>query len=317
MRGNSFGKFFSVTTFGESHGRVMGVVIDGMPSKIQINLADLQKRLDKRAPGRNEIQSARQEDQSFEILSGVFEGQTLGTPISVIIYNRDQRSEDYDQLKNTYRPGHADQTTQNKYGIRDHRGGGRSSGRETVSRVIAGYFASLLLPKTSFESSMTKIAHFHDENGLDTSKGELCDFLLNCKKKGESCGGEIKLTIKNPPSSLGEPCFDKLRSDLAKAITSIGSCMGISFGAGPDFITKLGTEVSQNAVFFGGMEGGISNGDDIILRAIFKAPSTIGEKAKKGRHDPCILPRVQVVVESMAMITLADHLLRQKTIQLD
>lgn len=325
MRGNTFGKLFSITTFGESHGDALGVVIDGMPSNIEINTADLQAFVDRRRPGRLKVSTNRSEADKVEILSGVFENKTLGTPISVIVKNQNQKSSDYDKLKNEYRPGHADKTTLEKFGVRDHRGGGRASGRETVARVIAGYFAKLVLQQVKAQSYITQIAnHTFKENSPENSKIGLADssqdeaiekFLLECKEKGESCGGSIKCTLSNIPKGLGEPVFDKLKADISKAVMSIGSCMGITFGLGVDFASKLGSEISQNSKNFAGIEGGISNGEDIYFTCYFKAPSTIGEKAKEGRHDPCILPRVLPVVESMAMITLVDHYLRQKAYQ--
>ena len=324
MRGNSFGKLYSITTFGESHGEAVGVIIDGMPSNVEVNLDELQGFVDKRRPGRLEVSTSRNEADKVEILSGIFENKTLGTPITVIVKNTNQKSEDYKNLKDIFRPGHADQTTMYKYGIRDHRGGGRASGRETVSRVIAGYFASLVIPKLKVNAQITRLAHFEMAPkradsilGLaDSSKDEAVQkFLLECKENGESCGGEIFCTIQNTPKGLGEPVFDKLKADISKAIMSIGSCMGIQFGLGNDFITKLGSDISKDSKNFAGIEGGISNGEDIYFKCIFKAPSTVGEKAKHGRHDPCILPRVIPVVESMVYITFADHSLRQKAYQ--
>lgn len=322
MRGNQFGKLFSITTFGESHGDSLGVTIDGMPSNIKINLEHLQKFVDKRRPGRLKVSTSRVESDKVEVLSGIYEGVTLGTPIMVLVKNTNQKSHDYDKLKDQFRAGHADQTTNYKYGIRDHRGGGRASGRETVSRVIAGYFASLILPKLEVQTYITQIAsHKFTLNAPEFSKFGLADsskdtaietFLLDCKSRGESCGGSIKCIIKNSPRGLGEPVFDKLKADLSKAIISIGSCMGITFGLGIEFASKLGSEISQDSSNFAGIEGGISNGENIYFTAYFKAPSTIGDKALEGRHDPCILPRVLSVVESMALITMADHALRQK-----
>ena len=324
MRGNTFGKMYSITTFGESHGEALGVVIDGMPSNIDINTDELQSWLDKRRPGRLKVSTSRDEKDRVEILSGIFQGKTLGTPITVIVKNKNQKSADYEKLKDSYRPGHADQTTQSKFGIRDYRGGGRSSGRETLARVIGGYFASLILKDIKVKSFITKMAHFENNNysfdqelkdiGFSDPKQEakIEGFLLKCKKQGESCGGIIELWVKNMPKDLGEPVFDKLKADLAKSTLSIGSCVGFTIGAGQSFSSLLGSEVSANTDNFGGVEGGISNGDDLKFQTYFKAPSTIGENAKEGRHDPCILPRVRIVLESMVYITLADHFLRQQ-----
>jgi chorismate synthase len=330
MRGNQFGKLFSLTTFGESHGEALGVVIDGVPAGLTVSKEALQQDLLRRAPGQNEWTTSRKESDECEVLSGVFDGKTLGTPIAVIVRNTNQRSQDYDKLKNDYRPGHADKTTMLKYGFRDHRGGGRSSGRETLARVIAGYFASLIVPEIQVKAAINQIAHIKAENTdnfftteigktnfLEQSKEqELINFLMDCKSKGESAGGSILLGIRNCPAGLGEPVFDKLKADLAKAMLSIGSCTGFTYGRGVDFAALLGTEISEQASNFGGMEGGISNGDDLYMTLYFKAPSTVGEKAKEGRHDPCILPRVIPVVEAMAKVVIADHLLRQKSYQI-
>lgn len=326
MRGNQFGNFFSITTFGESHGEALGVVIDGMPAGAEVDLEALKKELKRRAPGQHAVHTSRKEEDLPEILSGVFEGKTLGTPITVIVRNTNHRSTDYDKLKSEARPGHADQTTLDKFGIRDHRGGGRASGRETVARVIAGYFAGLIIPKISAYAYISQVAHFklknHPTNHL-VSRGEInipdtllenevISFLADCKKNGESAGGIVTLSVQGVPAGLGEPVFDKLKADLAKAMMSLPACVGISVGRGFEFAELLGSQVSSDSKNFGGIEGGISNGDEIILTLAFKAPSTIGEKAKEGRHDPCILPRVVPVVEAMAKIVIADHALRQE-----
>jgi chorismate synthase len=331
MRGNSFGNLFTITSFGESHGNALGVVVDGVPAGLRVSLEELSLELDKRRPGRLDVSTSRNESDTPEILSGVFENKTIGTPICVIVKNQDQRSQDYKKLKNEYRPGHADQTTEMKFGHRDHRGGGRSSGRETLSRVIAGYFASLLIPNILFTAMIKEVGPFKaDQKDLDSYKlndsklgfsnpkedENLRTFLLDLKKNGNSIGGSVYLRIENCPAGLGEPVFDKLKSDLAKAMMSIGSCMGVQFGRGADFATLTGLDISSDSSNFSGIEGGISNGETIYLEAFFKAPSTIGSKAKEGRHDPCILPRVLPVVESMAKIVLADHLLRQNAFQL-
>lgn len=324
MRGNSFGKLFSITSFGESHGTALGVTIDGMPANIQVSLIDLQSWLDLRRPGRLKVSTSRSEDDQIEVLSGVFNGLTLGTPITVIVRNKNQKSEDYKDLRDTYRPGHADKTTQNKFGIRDHRGGGRSSGRETLSRVIGGYFASLVVRDIKVKTFITQIAHFKNkEYDFDIKLGKLgfsdptqedkiTAFLMDCKAQGESCGGSIEVQVKNMIPNLGEPVFDKLKADLAKACLSIGSCVGFTLGRGSDFSELMGSDISLDSNNFGGIEGGISNGEDLKFQSYFKAPSTVGNNAKNGRHDPCILPRVRIVLESMTYITIADHYLRQK-----
>lgn len=325
MSGNSFGSAFKITTFGESHGEALGVVIDGMPAGISVKLDDLKAELKRRAPGQHAVHTGRKEDDLPEILSGVFEGKTLGTPITVIVRNTNQRSSDYDGLKEEYRPGHADKTTMMKYGHRDHRGGGRASGRETLARVIGGYFAGLIVPNVSFYAYIEEVAHFKlsaPPTSHSVSRGEInipdkklsdevIEFLKDCKNKGESAGGVVALSIQNVPPALGEPVFDKLKADFAKAMLSLPACIGMSVGNGFQTATLPGSVISKNSKFFAGMEGGISNGEEIVLKIAFKAPSTVGEKALSGRHDPCILPRVVPVVEAMAKVVIADHFLRQ------
>ncbi|MFP5386451.1 MAG: chorismate synthase [Bacteriovoracia bacterium] len=326
MSGNSFGQLYKITTFGESHGEALGVVIDGIPAGLKVSIEDLKKELKRRAPGQHSVHTSRKEDDIPEILSGVFEDKTLGTPITVIVRNTNQRSQDYDKLKETYRPGHADKTTMMKYGHRDHRGGGRASGRETLARVIGGYFAGLVLPTVSFYAFIEEVAHFkltHPPKDHSTDRGEInipdkkmsdevITFLKSCKEKGESAGGVVTLSIQNPPRGLGEPVFDKLKADFAKAMLSIPACIGFSISSGFELAKLPGTQMSMNSANFGGMEGGISNGEEILLKMAFKAPSTLGENAKSGRHDPCILPRVIPVVEAMAKIVMADHFLRNE-----
>jgi chorismate synthase len=312
MRGNQFGKLFSLTSFGESHGPAMGVVLDGFPAGISVDLEELKNYLARRSPGKNAAQSSRQEPDEPEILSGIYLGKSLGTPITVMVKNIDARSSDYDKLKDQYRPGHADKTTELKYGVRDHRGGGRASGRETLSRVIAGYFAKLILPQLNIKTTITQIGpKFFNEH--ETEK--INNYLVELKNQGDSAGGTVSVKIENPPAGLGEPCFDKLKADLAKGMLSIGSCVGFSYGKGQEFATLLGSQISCDIKNFGGIEGGISNGETIEFQLTFKAPSTIGKNAKEGRHDPCILPRALVVIESMSAIVLADHFLRQKAYQ--
>ncbi len=311
MSGNTFGNIFKVTSFGESHGEAMGVVIDGMPPNIEVDTNALQQELDRRRPGAFKFATSRNEPDKAIILSGVFQNKTLGTPIAVIIKNTNQKSEDYKEIKSNPRVGHADQTTLDKFGIKDHRGGGRASGRETVSRVIAGYFAGLIIPTIKVHALITQIGELRELNGIDK---EVENYLFKLKTEGESAGGEVAVSIKNVPKGLGDPCFDKLKATLSHALLSIGSCMGISFGIGEEFKSKLGSEISTDRENFGGIEGGISNGEEICLKLIFKAPSTVGKNAKEGRHDPCILPRVVPVIESMIKITLCDHYLMQKTL---
>jgi chorismate synthase len=334
MLENSFGEIFRITTFGESHGPMLGVVIDGMPARIKVSLDDLQNLLDKRRPGLVAGTTSRNEKDRAKIVSGVFEEMTLGTPLCVLIENTNQRSEDYQSLKNDYRPGHADKTTMMKFGFRDHRGGGRSSGRETVSRVIAGYFASLIIPQIQVRSFVTNIGPIHLESQspymslspleqgqfnadfgayhfpeIERSE-EIKSLLLEAKKNGESYGGSIRTWIKNCPGGLGGPVFKKLKSKLGEALLSIGACTSFEYGPGVEHKNFRGRDISSDPRYFSGIEGGISNGDDILLQVSFKAPSTVGEKAKSGRHDPCIVPRAVVVVEAMVLMVLADFYLQ-------
>jgi len=326
MRGNVFGKLLSMTTFGESHGAALGAIIDGVPGGLDFSLDDLAKELARRAPGKVAGTTSRKEDDNPEVLSGIYAGKTLGTPIAVIVRNTNQRSQDYDKIKTDYRPGHADKTTQHKYGIRDHRGGGRSSGRETLARVIAGYFAGLIIPDVYVRSYITKMGPFiledkipsdlHADFGpysfpMPNTDKAIRDYLLRLKKEGESIGGKVGVVVEGCPMGLGEPAFDKLKADFAKGLLSIGACVAFSFGLGEEMASLPGSVVSQASANFGGMEGGISNGERIFLQATFKPTSTVGEKAKEGRHDPCIVPRAIPVVEAMVKFILADHFLRQ------
>jgi chorismate synthase len=330
MRGNKFGKLFSMVSFGESHGPAIGVVIDGVPAGLKFSQEDLQQELNKRAPGKIPGTTSRTEADIAEVLSGVFEENTLGTPIAVVVKNTNQKSSDYDKLKKEHRPGHADKTTVLKYGVRDHRGGGRSSGRETIARVIAGYFASLVLPSVNVKAYATKIGPF-DERGtrlknLNQDLGdykfiqpeksqEIKEYLLGLKNNGDSVGGTVSIIVEKCPVGLGEPAFDKLKADLAKGLLSIGAVVSFSFGLGEKMAEMMGSEVSKSSGNFGGIEGGISNGDPLYMNITFKPTSTIGDKAKEGRHDPCIIPRAIPVVESMVKVVLADHYLRQNAYQ--
>lgn len=330
MRGNSFGKLFSLTTFGESHGPALGVIVDGVPGGLDFSLEDLQKEMDKRAPGQVRGTTSRKEPDQAQVLSGIFENKTLGTPIAVIVENTNQRSKDYDKIKKDPRPGHADQTTLDKYGIKDHRGGGRSSGRETLARVVAGYFAGLILKDTKVKAYISKMGPFeYNEKIKDldqdfspyqfplTEKNEEIEkYLVDLKKKGESVGGKVCIQVENCPKGLGEPAFDKLKADLAKGLMSIGAVVSFSYGLGEQFASISGTEASKTKDNFGGIEGGISNGDPLYMTVTLKPTSTVGEKAREGRHDPCILPRAVPVIESMVKIVLADHLMRQNAYQI-
>lgn len=329
MRGNSFGKMLSITTFGESHGPGLGVIVDGVPAGIEISVEELQSELDRRAPGKLAGTTPRKEADEVEIISGIFEGKTLGTPISVLVRNTNQKSKHYDKLKDNYRPGHADKTYMDKFGFRDHRGGGRSSGRETLSRVIGGYFASLVIPKISVRAYISKLGPFVLEEkipkdinadfgpytfpGVDPE--EIKNYLLDLKKNAESRGGQVSIVVDNCPAGLGEPAFDKLKSDFAKSLMSIGAVVSFSYGLGEEMADLSGSEVSKNQENFGGIEGGISNGQRIFMRITFKPTSTVGQNAKEGRHDPCIIPRAIPVVEAMVKLVLADHFLRQEAYQ--
>lgn len=329
MRGNSFGKMFSLTSFGESHGPAMGVVVDGVPGGLDISLEDLQRELDRRAPGKIAGTTSRNEDDKAVILSGVFEGKSLGTPIAVIVHNTNQKSADYDKIKNENRPGHADKTTVMKYGIRDHRGGGRSSGRETLSRVVAGYFAGLIIPQVKVKAYVSLLGPFEYKNILqdlntdlspysfpDVKRNdEIKTYLEDLKTQGESVGGRVRIVVDNSPVGLGEPAFDKLKADFAKVLLSIGAVVSFSYGLGEDMALMLGSEVTKTPNAFGGMEGGISNGERMVMTITFKPTSTVGDKAKEGRHDPCIIPRAIPVVEAMVKVVLADHFLRQNAYQ--
>ena len=326
MRGNSFGKMISLISFGESHGRAMGAVVDGIPAGLDFCLEDLQGQLDRRAPGRLSGTTGRREPDRAEMLSGIFEGKTLGTPIAVIVYNRDAVSSDYAWAKSEDRPGHADRTTVQKYGRRDWRGGGRSSGRETLARVIGGYFASLVIPRVNVRAYTSQLGPFSFKGipsdlkaGFgayafpDRSREEaMANYLLGLQEAGESCGGKVSVVVDNCPAGLGEPAFDKLKADLSKAFLSIGGAVAFSYGLGEQMAELSGTQVSSDRTSFGGIEGGISNGERITLQVTFKPPSTVGEKARKGRHDPCIVPRAIPVVEAMTKLVLADHFLRQR-----
>lgn len=352
MAGNSFGSLFRITTFGESHGTALGVVIDGCPSNLQVDLSFLQEELDRRKPGQSSLTSTRSEPESFEILSGIFEGKTTGTPIAIMIRNKDQRSKDYDALKDVYRPSHADYTYEQKYGIRDHRGSGRASARETVARVIGGAFAKLFLKQhgITIQGYVSQVAHLRvplPYTQLDLSITEsnpvrcphpdtaqaMIELIERIKKEGDSVGGTVSCVIQGIPPGIGEPVFDKLHADLGKAMLSINACKGFDIGSGFDSILLRGSEhndafVSVNGQIktltnhSGGVQGGISNGEDVYFRCAFKPVSTISKPQQTvstqhqaevlevdGRHDPCVLPRAVVIVEAMAALVVADQLL--------
>ncbi|EFK57762.1 chorismate synthase [Sphingobacterium spiritivorum] len=362
MAGNSFGEVFRITTFGESHGEAIGVIIDGCPSNIEIDETFIQSELDKRKPGQSKITTQRKESDTAKILSGVFEGKSTGTPIALVIPNEDQRSKDYSHIQNKFRPSHADYTYHMKYGNRDYRGGGRSSARETAARVAAGAVAKLFLKQLGIEifahvSSVGKIdAPNLDHSDLSTlleqrennivrcvdpaTANEMISFIDGIRKAGDTVGGKISTVIRNVPTGLGEPVFDKLHADLAKAMMSINAVHGFEYGSGFEGSQMIGSEhndifltedqdlehVHTITNFSGGIQGGISNGMDITFRTAFKPVATImrdqetvnteGESVSisgKGRHDPCVVPRAVVIVEAMAALVITDHLLRQKS----
>ena len=350
MTGNSFGKMFRITTWGESHGPAVGVVIDGCPSNIELSEKDIQKELARRKPGQSNITSTRTEEDKVEILSGVFEGKTTGTPISLLIKNKDADSSSYEKIKNVFRPGHADFTYAQKYGIRDYRGGGRSSGRETAARVAAGAVAKKLLKikKISIFAYTKQIGKIIAKN-IDLN--EIEHNLIRCadkkaaalmekeitkaKQDGDSLGSIVEIIVKNCPAGLGDPVFDKLNAELAKALLSIGAVKGIEFGNGFNVVNLKGSQnndqmsskcfLTNNS---GGILGGISTGQDIVIRIAVKAPSSIAKaqstittsginiKIKvEGRHDPCLAPRIVPVAESMVALVLVDRIIMQKALQ--
>ncbi|MFC1843841.1 chorismate synthase [Thermodesulfobacteriota bacterium] len=352
MAGNTFGKAFRVTTWGESHGPALGAVIDGCPPGMELEISDIQADLERRRPGKGGSASPRKEPDQVDILSGVFEGLTTGTPISLIIYNRDARSKAYDHLQNIFRPGHGDLTYLKKYGLRDHRGGGRASARETVARVAAGAIARKILSEsdisvTAYTVAMGEISTSRREME-DISQNRLCcpdleaaermeELIESVKKKGDSLGGIVEIKVSGCPAGLGEPVFDKLDGALAQALMSIGAVKGVEIGAGFEAAGLLGSENNDALTLqgyrtnnSGGILAGISNGDNIIARVAVKPIPSISieqdtlnldnEPVKikvGGRHDISAIPRIVPVCEAMVCLTLTDHLLRQKTIDND
>ncbi len=360
MAGNTFGKLFTLTTFGESHGIALGGILDGCPAGLQIDLDFIQSELDRRRPGQSHIVTQRKESDTVEFLSGVFEGKTMGTPIGFIIRNENQKSKDYEHNVDVYRPSHADYTYEAKYGMRDYRGGGRSSARETVCRVVAGAIAKLILKQhgisiNAYTSQVGDIKLLKDYHGLDLSKIDsnivrcpdalLADTMIQkieqVRKAGDTIGGVISCVIKGTPVGLGEPVFDKLHADIGKAMLSINAVKGFEYGSGfegvkmngsqhnDSFISEKG-EVHTKTNHSGGIQGGISNGEDIFFRVAFKPVATIMQKQNtvnskgeavemmgKGRHDPCVLPRAVPIVEAMAALVLVDHLLRNKSSKIE
>lgn len=357
MAGSSFGTIFKITTWGESHGKGVGVVVDGCPAGLPLCEEDIQKFLNRRKPGQSKYTTPRQEDDSVEILSGVFEGKTTGTPISLVVFNKDQRSKDYGDIASYYRPGHADYTFDMKYGFRDYRGGGRSSGRETIGRVAAGAIAVKILEElgisfTTYTKSIGPIvAKDFDvaqitENPLNMPDAEAAEnaqaYLDACMAELNSSGGVVECIVNGMPVGIGDPVFDKLSANLAKAIMSIGAVKGFEIGDGFDVAKATGKNnndafrmsadgnVIKETNHSGGILGGMSDGSDIILRASFKPTPSIaatqqtvnksGEEIDiniKGRHDPIIVPRAVVVVESMAAITIVDALFSNMSARMD
>ena len=356
MAGNTIGSIFRVTTWGESHGMALGTVVDGCPPGLDLNESDIQQALDRRRPSMAVSSTTRRESDTVEILSGIFEGKTTGTPVSLIIRNTDAKSSSYDELKDVFRPGQGDFTYLQKYGIRDWRGGGRASGRETAARVAAGAIAEKVIVQAgmdviAYTQAIGTIEIDRDKMPLDKNlKAVVRDNALFCpdqqaavamekkisaaRKKGDSLGGVVEIIVRGCPAGLGEPVFDKMDADLAKALMSIGSVKAVEIGDGTEAARRIGSEVNDqmNKKGFktnhaGGILAGITNGEQIVLRAYCKPiPSiaipqqTIDSKGKEriieiqGRHDICVLPRIVPVCEAMVSIVLADHLLRQKAV---
>ena len=347
---NTFGNIFRLTTFGESHGEAIGGVVDGMPPGIDIDMAFIQSELNRRRPGQSSITTSRQEPDQVELLSGVFEGKSTGCPIGFIVRNQNQHSQDYENMRCLFRPSHADYTYYNKYGIRDHRGGGRSSARITISRCVGGALAKLVLKQKgisiqAYTSQVGNIALERDYHRYDLSltetnavrcpdpqkAAEMEELIAKLKAEGDTIGGVITCVVKGCPAGLGEPEFGKLHAALGAAMLSINAVKGFEYGEGFDGVTARGSE--QNDVFVstgdnittttnhsGGIQGGISNGQDIYFRVAFKPVATILQEQQttdlegnpttftaRGRHDPCVLPRAVPVVEAMAAMTILDH----------
>ncbi|OKH40440.1 chorismate synthase [[Phormidium ambiguum] IAM M-71] len=355
--GNIFGHLFRITTFGESHGGGVGVVIDGCPPRLEITPAEIQQELDRRRPGQSKITTPRKEADTCEILSGVFEGKTLGTSITILVKNQDTRPQDYDEMAVKYRPSHADATYDAKYGIRNWQGGGRSSARETIGRVAAGAIAKKILKQIGNIEIIGYVKRIKDIEGVvdpntvtmeqvesnivrcpDSECAErMIELIEEVRQQGDSIGGVVECVARNIPPGLGEPVFDKLEADLAKGVMSLPASKGFEIGSG--FAGTLLTGSEHNDEFYtdadghirtvtnrsGGIQGGISNGEHIIIRVAFKPTATIRKEqrtvtregeattlAAKGRHDPCVLPRAVPMVEAMVALVLCDHLLRQQ-----
>jgi chorismate synthase len=350
MAGNTFGQLFRLSTFGESHGAAIGGVIDGCPPGITLDLQAIQKELNRRRPGQSAIVTQRKEPDEVQFLSGIFEGKTTGAPIGFIVPNTNQKSDDYSHIKDVYRPSHADYTYDKKYGVRDYRGGGRSSARETISRVVGGAIAKQVVPNikiNAFTSSVGEIYIDRPYQALDFALTEsnavrcpdiataarMEEYIKEIRKQGDTVGGTVTCVIQNVPIGLGEPVFDKLHAELGKAMLSINAVKGFEYGSGfcgakmkgsehNDLFNANGTTKSNLS---GGIQGGISNGMDIYFRVAFKPVATImqtqttidadgneTEMQGRGRHDPCVVPRAVAIVEAMAALVLADYYLLAK-----
>lgn len=354
MAGNTFGNIFRVSTFGESHGKAIGGVIDGCPSEIELDLEAIQHDLNRRKPGQSAIVTQRKEPDEVEFYSGIFEGKTTGTPIGFAIHNTNQKSQDYGHIKDSYRPSHADYVYDKKYGFRDYRGGGRSSARETASRVVAGAIAKQFLKGVEIQAFVSQVGNMSlnkNYTELDLSLTETNDvrcpdpemaakmeeYIKSIKKEGDTIGGIITCVAKNVPIGLGEPVFDKLHAELGKAMLSINAVKGFEYGSGFEGVKMKGSQHndqfnndgSTKSNYSGGIQGGISNGMDIYFNVAFKPVATViqgyetidkeGNTIKtqgKGRHDPCVVPRAVPIVEAMTALVLADYALLNRTIKL-
>ena len=355
MSGSSFGKLFKITTWGESHGRGLGVVIEGCPAGLPIKESEIQLELNRRRTGQSKVTTTRKEGDQIQIMSGVFKGKTTGTPISLLVENEDVDSSKYELIKDLYRPGHADYTYDMKYGFRDYRGGGRSSARETVGRVAAGAIAKKLLARERIKIiGFTRQVGKHIAKNIDYREIEnnivrcpdnkiaekMINSIMRARKKGDSLGGVVEVIAQGVPAGLGEPVFDRLDADLAKAVMSMPAVKGVEIGVGFQSAIMTGSECNDIFVMknkkvmtatnnAGGILGGISNGMDIVIRLVVKPTSSInkaqdtvtqqGKKAEirvEGRHDPCVAPRAVPIAEAMVAITLIDHLYRAKSARL-
>lgn len=354
MAGNTFGTLFKVSTFGESHGKAIGGVIDGCPAGIELDIVAVQRDLDRRKPGQSAIVTQRKEADEVDFFSGIFEGRTTGTPIGFAIHNTNQKSKDYGHIKDSYRPSHADFVYDKKYGFRDYRGGGRSSARETASRVVAGAIAKQFLKGIDIQAYVSQVGDMRLEKAyheLDLSQTEnnavrcpdaamamkMEEYIKSIKKEGDTIGGIITCVAKNVPIGLGEPVFDKLHAELGKAMLSINAVKGFEYGSGFEGVKMKGsahndqfnTDGTTKTNHSGGIQGGISNGMDIYFNVAFKPVATViqayetidkeGNKVQtqgKGRHDPCVVPRAVPIVEAMTALVLADYSLLNRTIKL-